>query len=64
MTGDVETYYENGAWRNWADGDELGRPHQSRDEAVAEGRQEAAVRQVGHVVRDEQATVVERSQQG
>jgi len=64
MTGDVETYYDNGTWRNWADGDDLGRPHQSRDEAVSEGREQAAERQVHHIVRDEQATIVERSEQG
>ena len=60
MSGEVETYYENGAWRNWVDGEEVGRAHSTRAEAVAEGRELAADRDTEHVVRDEQATVVER----
>ena len=64
MSGEVETYYEDGAWRNWSEGDEIGRPHESRDEAVAEGREAASERRVEHVVRDEQATVVDRRSYG
>jgi hypothetical protein len=60
VSGEVETYYEDGSWRNWADGADLGTVHQHRDEAVAEGRAQAAERGVEHIVRDEQATVVER----
>lgn len=60
VTGEVETYYEDGAWRNWADGAELGSPHRERDAAIAEGRALAAERGVEHIVRDEQATVVAR----
>lgn len=60
MSGNVETYYENGAWRNWVDGEEVGRAHTSRDDAVAEGRELAEQRDAEHIVRDEQATVVDR----
>jgi hypothetical protein len=60
VTGDVETYDEDGAWRNWADGAELGSPHSERDAAIAEGRARAAERGVEHIVRDEQAAVVAR----
>lgn len=61
MTGEVETYYEDGAWRNWSDGDDIGRPHESRQDAVAEGRRAAADRRAEHIVRDERATIVERT---
>lgn len=60
MAGEVETYDEDGSWRNWADGADLGTAHQDRDEAIAEGRTRAAERGVEHIVRDEQASVVER----
>ena len=60
----VETYFEDGAWRNWADGGQLGGPHPSRDQAVAEGRQVARDRGVEHIIRDEQATVVGRESFG
>jgi len=64
VSGEVETYYENGAWRNWVDGAEVGAAHATREEAVAEGRRLAADRNTEHVVRDEQATVVERRDLG
>jgi hypothetical protein len=59
--GDVETYYEDGSWKNWSDGDLVGEPHQHRRAAVAEGREAASNRGVQHIVRDEDATVVERT---
>lgn len=64
MSDEVETYYENGAWRNWARGEDIGRPHESRSEAVAEGREAAIERRVEHVLRDEHATVVDRRSYG
>ena len=65
MTGsDVETYFEDGAWRNWADGGQVGGSHPDRDRAVAEGRETARDRGVEHIVRDEQASVVDREDFG
>jgi len=63
-SSDVETYFEDGAWRNWVDGGQLGGPHPSRDDAIAEGRDAARDRGVEHVIRDEQASVVDREEFG
>ena len=60
--GDIETYFENGEWKNWVQGGEdLGGPHASKDDAVAEGREAARERNVEHIVRDEDAAVVDRA---
>jgi hypothetical protein len=59
-SGEVETYFENGEWKNASvPGEDLGGPYSTRDEAVAAGREIAHERGVGHVVRDEHGTVVE-----
>ena len=65
MAGDIETYFENDAWWNWVqDGEQLGGPHPNQDAAVAEGREAARARDVEHVIRNEQATIVERDDYG
>jgi hypothetical protein len=65
MASDIETYFENDAWWNWVQGGEqLGGPYPSQDEAVAAGREAARERNVEHVIRDEQATIVERDDFG
>lgn len=61
MSHDVETYFESGAWRNWSDGQDLGGPYGSREEAVAAGRRFASERRAQHIVRDEHGTVIERT---
>jgi hypothetical protein len=64
--GDIETYFEQGEWKNWdqeADAD-VGDPHSTREEAVAEGRELARQRNVEHVVRDQDATIVDREDHG
>jgi Uncharacterized protein conserved in bacteria (DUF2188) len=66
VPGDIETYFENGEWRNW-DQDaqvDVGEPHPNRDEAVAEGQELARGRNVEHVVRDQDATIVARDEYG
>ena len=64
MFGAVETYRESVVWRNWSEGEQIGGPHESRGEAATEGREAASERHVEHVVRDEQATVVDRRSYG
>jgi hypothetical protein len=56
----IETYFEDGAWRNWVDGEQLGPPHPDRDGAIAEARDVARDRGLEHIIRDEEATVVRR----
>ena len=64
--GDIETYFEDGQWKNWdqAGQGEIGSPHSSKDDAVNEGRELARERNVEHIVRDEDATIVEREEHG
>ncbi|HET6167377.1 MAG TPA: DUF2188 domain-containing protein [Marmoricola sp.] len=62
----IETYFENGQWKNWdqAERSDIGSAHASRDDAVDEGRQLARERNVEHVVRDEDAKIVDREEHG
>jgi hypothetical protein len=61
MPGEVETYFEDGKWKNAiVPGEDIGGPYDSRDEAVAAGRDAARERKVEHVVRDEQGEVVDQ----
>lgn len=60
-SGEVETYFENGQWKNAVvPGEDIGGPYATRDEAVAAGREAARDRGVEHVVRDEEGSVVEQ----
>lgn len=65
-TGGIETYYENDQWKNWDETEraDVGESHGSREDAVAEGRQLAQDKQVEHLVRDENATIVARDEDG
>jgi hypothetical protein len=59
MLGDVETLYEDGAWRNRVEGSgttALSFPTQN--EAVDIGRQEAERLQSNHIVRDDQGEII------
>lgn len=59
----VETFVEEGRWRNRIDGRHRGpnASFESRADAVAAGRSLARALQVEHVVTDADGTVVERS---
>jgi hypothetical protein len=60
--GDVETFYQDGAWRNRVEGSgttALSFP--SMAEAAEVGRAEAQDARVTHVIRDDTGRVVERT---
>lgn len=58
--GDVETYYEDGQWKNRVVGsDSAASVHPTRGAAVGAGRQMAALRGVQHVIRDMDGEVAE-----
>jgi hypothetical protein len=60
-SGEVETYFENGQWKNAVvPGEDIGGPYATREEAISAGRQAARERGVEHVVRDEEGSVVEQ----
>lgn len=51
--GDVETYYENGEWKNRAQGNSrASNIHDTKADAVAVGRQMARQRQVEHLIKN------------
>jgi hypothetical protein len=60
--GDVETFHQDGAWRNRVEGSgtsALSFP--TMEEAAQVGRAEARVTRSAHVIRDEGGHVVERA---
>jgi hypothetical protein len=60
--GDVETYYEDGRWKNKVVGSaRAASVHQTQSAAVGAGRQMAALREVEHIIRDVDGTIVERN---
>lgn len=62
MGGDVETYCDDGTWRNRVVGSALPLPgeHQSQESALEIGRGEARIRGVKHVIRRADGTVADR----
>src|SRR5690242_9479028 len=51
--GDIETYYDQGQWKNRVEGkSRASSVHENKAEAVTVGRQRAMERKVGHVVRN------------
>ena len=63
--GDVETYFENGRWKNKVQGNSrASNVHETRAEAVNAGREMARKRKVGHIIKSEGGTVQEHSNYG
>jgi len=58
--GDVETYFENGRWKNKVQGNtRASNVHESREAAVNAGRDMARKRKVGHIIKNESGAVQE-----
>lgn len=65
MSGDVETYHEDEQWHNRIEGS--GRvigSYDTKDEAVAAGRDEARERQVEHLIKGMDGRISERNSYG
>lgn len=64
--GDIETYYENGAWKNRREG--AGRAfaagYGTKDEAVAAGRDAAGTDGVEHIIRNLDGQIGEKNSYG
>lgn len=57
--GDVETYFENGRWKNKVQGNSrASNVHETRAAAVSAGREMARKRNVDHVIRNDAGTDV------
>jgi hypothetical protein len=53
--GDIETYYEDGAWKNKREGSDraFGAAYGTKDEALAAGRDAAKADSVEHVIKNQ-----------
>ncbi|MDR6596907.1 MULTISPECIES: DUF2188 domain-containing protein [Saccharothrix] len=60
--GDVETYYEDGRWKNKIEGGErASSTADTKAEAQAEGRRMAQERGVEHVIKKQDGTIGEKN---
>ena len=58
--GDVETYFENGRWKNKVQGNSrASNVHESWAAAVKAGREMARKRRVEHIIRKKESTIAE-----
>lgn len=63
--GDVETYHQNGKWRNRVEAvGELPGEYDTKEPAVSAGRDEARARRVEHIIRNLDGTIGERNSYG
>ena len=63
--GDIETYYEDGVWKNKREG--TGRAFSTsgtKDEAVAEGREAAKQDEVEHVIKNQDGQIASKNSYG
>jgi uncharacterized protein DUF2188 len=60
--GDIETYYDDGRWKNRPQGNQrASSTHDTKAEAQAEGRKMAIDRQVEHVIKKQDGTIGEKN---
>ena len=63
--GDVETFHQDGKWRNKVEGDDgVESTHDTKEEAVSAGRDMARSRKVEHIIRNMDGTIADRSTYG
>jgi len=63
--GDVETYHSDGRWKNRIEGHgDLPADFETREEAVAAGREEARERRTEHIIRKLDGTIGDRHTYG
>ncbi|MEU4678625.1 DUF2188 domain-containing protein [Micromonospora sp. NPDC023737] len=60
--GDIETYHEDGQWKNRPEGNQrASSTHGSKVEAEAAGRQTAVQRDAEHVIKKQDGTIGEKN---
>jgi hypothetical protein len=64
--GDVETYYEDGQWKNRREGTDraFGASYATKDEAVADGREAAGRDGVEHIIKNQDGQIGEKNSHG
>jgi len=62
MKGDVETYHQDGRWKNKIEGnDRATTTHDTKQEAVEAGREMARQHEVEHIIRNLDGKIGERN---
>lgn len=66
VQGDVETYYEDGSWKNKREGTgrAFGAGYATKDEAIAAGREAAGKDSAEHVIRNQDGKISEKNSHG
>jgi hypothetical protein len=64
--GDIETYYEDGSWKNKREGTgrAFGAGYGTKDEAVAAGRAAAQSDKVEHVIKNQDGQISSKNSYG
>lgn len=63
--GDIETYYENGTWKNKREGnDRAFGTGGTKEEAVAAGRDAAGKDRVEHIIKNQDGTISAKNSYG
>lgn len=63
--GDIETYYEDGQWKNRVQGStRAASVHDQKSDAYSKGREMAKGRKVEHIVKKQDGTIGERNSYG
>lgn len=61
-SGDIETYFEDGVWKNRTEGSSSAENrHSDQRAALAVGREMARQRKVEHIIRSKDGTISERN---
>lgn len=64
--GDIETYYEDGQWKNKREGTDraFGAGYGTKEEAVAAGREAAQTDKAEHVIKNQDGQIAEKNSYG
>lgn len=64
--GDIETYYEDGSWKNKREGAgrAFGASYGTKDEAAAAGREAAQTDEVEHVIKNQDGQIGSKNSYG
>jgi hypothetical protein len=63
--GDIETYYDDGQWKNKVEGsDRAAHVHERKSDAQAKGREMAQDRKVEHVIKKKDGTIGDKDSYG
>ncbi|MEV8609566.1 DUF2188 domain-containing protein [Amycolatopsis sp. NPDC051373] len=65
MKGDIETYFEDGQWKNKVEGSSrAANSHATKKDAASKGRDMARERKVEHFIRNQDGRIGERNTYG